>query len=455
MNKIKSFKSLSTALCLSSTVMVGHYAQGQSQYFTSSTVNGGTYSWDDANWSVSGGTSSGPFASDWTPGDFARFYGVGSGNAITVTVNASESMAGMYLDSGTATLNINDAGNGTGALDVTAGTAVTQNGYSWLPQGFLTGGGTVNINAAITGSGGVEEESGGGNLNLYGNNTFTGGFLATSSSTFIGFNNNNSFGNAASSQIGFDGTTFAIMNNTGSSSVNIANNVQTIGTTGVNFIGNSVTMSGNWYLGGGSSAINIRNNGVSGTKVTLSGVLSATSGNVTFSGANGGKILLSGHNTYTGKTVVGVSGDTIMTLQFGIANAIADSTGVILAGGTLDMGGFNQTVNGALAISAGSTISYEAGIASLTFANSASQTWSGALNLVDWTSADQIYFGTDDTGLTAAQLQDIEVNGTSENFILSADGLLEETPEPSTVSLGALAGFAGLVVCIRRRRQTA
>src|SRR5208283_6158845 len=114
--------------------------------------------------------------------------------------------------------------------------------------------------------------------------------------------------------------------------------IQTIVATSVNFIGNGVTMSGTWYLGGGSSAINIRNNGV-GTVVTLSGAMSGTSGKVTFSGANGGTIVLSGANSYTGPTAVGVSGDTNVRLTLGAANTIASSSSVIMNGGTLDPDG--------------------------------------------------------------------------------------------------------------------
>jgi PEP-CTERM motif len=439
--------SVCLGLCLSA-----NKASAQNQYFTT-VANGGTYSWDGANWSTNGSAGNvPPYASTWVAGNFARFYN-GSSDNYTVTANQAESMSGLFLNAGAAaTLNINDAGGGTGSLSIVAGTSqASQNGFSWVTQGFLTGGGTVNVNVPISGSGGVEEESGGGNIDLFGNNSFTGGFLATSSSTFIGYNNNNSFG-ATSSQIGFDGTTFAIMNNTGSSSVNIANAVQTIGTTGVNFIGSSATMSGNWFLGGGSSAINIRNNGVS-TIETLSGVLSGTSGTVTFSGANGGTILLSGVNTYTGATAIGVSGDTAMTLKLGIANAIAASKGVILAGGTLDPGGFNQTF-GTLGLTANSVIDFEAGGATLDFADSHTQTWTSGdkLDIINWNaSIDSIYFGDTSGALTAGQLGDIEFNGVSGDAELNSLGeLIQVVPEPSTIALGLLGGLG--VFLMRRKK---
>jgi len=437
-------------------------AKAQNQYFNT-VANLGTYSWDAANWNANGSSgNTGPYTFNWTAGNFARFYN-GAGDTYTVTVNASESMAGMFLNAGSAvTLNINDAGSGTGNFSVVPNTSqASQNGFSWVTQGFLTGGGTLNLNAPIGGTGGVEEESGGGNINLYGVNTFTGGFLATSSSTFIGFNNPASFG-AATSQIGFDGTTFAIMNNTGSSSLNIVNPVQTIGATGVNFIGNGVTMSGTWYLGGGSSAINVRNNGV-GTTVILSGAMSGTSGAVTYSGANGGTIVLKGANTYTGPTVVGVTGDTSIRLTLGAANTIASSSGVTMAGGTLDPDGFHHAMTSTtLGLSASSTIDYSAGAAELDFANSSGVAWTPALTLnlttagaVNWNnSSDYLEVGTGPTGLTAGQLGEIEFNGADKgDAAISAQGYVfdaGQVPEPSTIALSLLGGLS-LFWGIRRR----
>ena len=84
-----SLHSLCAGSCLLAALLANQ-AMAQNQYFgvTAGITTGGTYSWDDPNWSISGGTSSGPFASTWTAGDFARFYG-GAGDNYTVTVNAS------------------------------------------------------------------------------------------------------------------------------------------------------------------------------------------------------------------------------------------------------------------------------------------------------------------------------------------------------------------------------
>ena len=144
---------ITVGLCLS--FCAANHA-GAQNYFgvTAGITTGGTYSWDDANWAT---TSAGPFTSDWLAGSFARFTG-GAGDNYTITVNNSESMAGLYLVAAGATLNINDAGNGTGSLNVASGV-----------QGFLLTG-SVIVNATITGVGGVdpEYEGSGGNLSLFG-----------------------------------------------------------------------------------------------------------------------------------------------------------------------------------------------------------------------------------------------------------------------------------------------
>jgi hypothetical protein len=449
----KSLKFGSAGLGLLA-ILLANNAKAQSEYFDVNgttagygVVNGATYSWDGPNWATtSGGAAATSF---WTGGGFARLYGAAS---YTVTVNADESMAGMYLNGGAVTVNINDAGNNTGTLDITPGTALTQNGFSWLPQGFLTGGGTLNINAPISGVGGIEEESGGGALALLGNNTYTGGTLFISSSTLVNYNNNNSFGDP-SSQIGYDNTTFSIMNNTGPAGVNIANPVQILGgTTGVDFIGNSATMSGNWNLAG--YTVNIRNNGV-GTTETLSGVLSGTALPVTFSGANGGTILLSGVNTYTGSTTIGSTGDTAVTLQLGVANAISHSSSLILAGGKFNPGGFNQAMpTTTLGMTASSTIDFGAGASAVSFADSSLLAWTGTLNLANWNGAiDSLQFGTGTPGLTAAQLGDIEFGGNAATLgtaAFGANGTLIETPEPSTICL--LVGGLGVLCSYRRRK---
>lgn len=454
---VKSLKFGALTLSALLALLANKASAADTQYFGGSggIVNGGSYSWDDLDWSALNGSSAGPFNSPWlgtgdANGDFARFYG-GAGDTYTVTTGSDEQMAGMYLNAGSGVnLIVNDDGSGNGTLDVQVGAlqATGPSGFAYKTQGFLTGGGVLTINENISGAGGVEEESGGGHLQLYGANTYTGGTLFISSSTFVDYNNNASFG-AATSPIGYNGTTFSIMNNTGPSTVNLPNNVDIIGTVGVNFIGNSATESGNWSLG--VNNLNIRNNGV-GTTETLSGVLSGTGGSsktVNFSGANGGTILLSGQSTYNQATTLGISGDANVTLQLGVANAIASTSKLTLVGGTLNPGGFAQAFSGTLGMTTSSKIDFSAGSAAVSFANSSGNAWAGTLNLINWSYGD-LQFGSNPSGLTSAQLNDITFNGADQGLAaLDSNGFLILLPEPSTWALG-LAGL-GVLYAVRRR----
>jgi autotransporter-associated beta strand protein len=191
----------------------------------------------------------------------------------------------------------------------------------------------------------------------------------------------------------------------------------------------------------------LRNNGNSTSPLTLSGVISGTA-NVALSANNSGTIIFSGANTYTGTTTVGV-GTTPVTLKLGAANTIASSSSVILAGGVLNPDGFNQIMSLTTAgLTAASTIDYGVGASEVDFANSSSLAWIGTLNLLNWDpSIDKLRFGTDSTGLTSAQLADIEFNGGGlGTATLDSNGYVT-VPEPST-SLVLLC--ASLLLFIRR-----
>ena len=357
-------------------------------------------------------------------------------------------MAGMYLNAAGATLNLNDAGNGTGSLDITSGV-----------QGFIVNGSAI-INANITGVGGVDPEYGGSgaSLSLFGNNTYSGGTALTSSSTLVYYNNNNSFGSGTIS-VSESAGSFAPLLATGGSTITLANNfANTVSGSGVNFAGSAntaVISTGNWSLG--ANSINIRNNGNSTAPLTLTGVISG-SGGVTFSGSGGGTIHLNNRHSYTGTTTIGSAGDTAITVELGIANAIASSSSVLMSGGTLNLGGFTHTMTATtLGLTTGSSIDFGAGSSHLSLANSSALTWTGTLDLLNWNSADDtLQIGTDDTGLTAGQLADIEFDGTGlGDAEINSQGFITDVPEASTTVLGLAGGLGwlGLIWNSRRRKS--
>ncbi len=421
--KLLTFAIAGLVLCF-----LPNAAKAQSQYFgvSSGIVNGGTYSWDAANWSVVGGSSSGPFTGVWTNGDFARFYG-GAGDSYTVTVNQAECNIGMYNDNATSILTINDAGNGTGSLQVTNG-----------QQGFLVTSGSITIiNVPITSSMGGPNPPGGivpelsGSLYLGATNTYAGGTaLGDSGNTLVYFDNNSAFSTGV---ITLNRTAnFSTLGGYGGSALTISNNFSIYepetGTswTGVNFPSSTntpVTFLGNWTNGSSPLALDLRNSGGSSSPLTLSGQIFGSSALIFSANAGGdntaGTTILSATNYgFTGNVeVVGPAfatygGNTNATLELGVANAIATASRVVLYGGNLNGGGFNHTNNGTLVLSNSSSLYFGGG--NMSFADSSALPWTGVLNLADWVGAGSTYggtqfrIGTSAAGLTAAQLADIE-----------------------------------------------
>src|ERR1017187_2741500 len=175
-------------------------------------------SWDGTSWTTSATGAptdtyaSAVAASAGVGGVFARFNSTTT--PYTVTCNNSEDMAGMFGASA-VTITINAAGGG--ALNVLPSASLT----AGLPvQGFFTGGGNLLINAPMTGTGGVSENSGGGNLELLGHNTYSGGTVFNSSGTLTYFKFNDSFGTGP---IVLNGTSFAPILGTGGATITLGN----------------------------------------------------------------------------------------------------------------------------------------------------------------------------------------------------------------------------------------
>lgn len=177
-----------------------------------------------------------------------------------------------------------------------------------------------------------------------------------------------------------------------------------------------------------------------------SGVTSGLGG-ITVNGSY--TVKLTGNNTYTGDTTVS-SG----TLELGNNNRIANTSNLVMSGGTFHTAGFSETLGTLKLATADSTIDFGSGASALVFADSSGTAWdaSFSLSITNFdTGVDSIRFGTTVDGLTIDQLGQITINGSAAT--IDSDGFLAiAIPEPSTYSafLGLSALAAG-ALCRRKR----
>jgi autotransporter-associated beta strand protein len=338
-----------TVAALALAGLPAYHADAGSLYFIppGGTAPGGSYSWDDPNWSTSSsGTSPGP----WVAGSFARFY---QPNSYTVTVNNSETNAGMAEASttGGATLTINAAGSGN--LSIVTNSSLT----GGLPtQGFFAAAGqSCVINAPVVGPGGINV----GNWNcytaylyLYGTNSYTAGTSISTANVWVYFNNNQSFGSGPICLVLPTSGNMCALWPSGGAPITLANSWTNLGTGtyGVNFpsaANTPLTCSGPLFL---QASLNLRNSGDSTAPLTWSGVISG-SGNLNLSANNGGTIILSGANNYSGQTTIGTSGNSGVTVQVSSLNKVSGG------GASSSLGCPTTVANGTIAIGGGANTS--------------------------------------------------------------------------------------------------
>jgi fibronectin-binding autotransporter adhesin len=132
-----------------------------------------------------------------------------------------------------------------------------------------------------------------------------------------------------------------------------------------------------------------------------------------------GTFTLSGSNTYTGATTI--SGGTLNL--GGANNALPDDSPVTLGSAALAKSSTGTESASTLAVTGAATIDLASG-AALAFADSSEITWAGTLAITgSFVSGESLSFGTDATGLTAAQLASISATGFT-NFALDENGRL-------------------------------
>lgn len=275
-----------------------------------------------------------------------------------------------------------------------AGNNVSIGGTVTLSRDFRLGGGSI-FSSALPYSGGlvtftntVQDGTApgifdwfGGNVNLWGNNTFSGGVLAFPGSAdpetcFLGIGSNTALGTGQ-----FKATSTASGNlraDNGARSLANDFQFQTSSASRMGFAGvNDLTVSGRFDLGGGDLAgsgsiagprsLNVINAGIT----TLSGVISGTSAS-TLNKTGDGKLVMSNVNTFAGNVTVSagvllVNGNNTGAGSYTVnAGAILGGFGSIAgsvsvaAGGIIEPGASAGTLTtGNLGLVSGSVLTYE------------------------------------------------------------------------------------------------
>ncbi len=387
------------------------------------------------------------------------------GTSTSVSLGVSGTSSGILNYTGTAgTLakNINALGNGSDTVQnagtglLTLSGTLTKNGTTLALKGGSNG---ILVSGRIVGTSGSSD------------------LVIASGTTTLSATNS------------YNGPTY--VNNSGTL-VNGITNALPVGTTLV--LGGTDNTAGSYDLAGfnqtiasltsqglGAPNVIVTNSGVSGDSElkmsnggTFAGRIQDGASKKTNLTVDGGTLTLTGSNSYTGATTINsgtlalsnlsgpaLSGTTPITvnstgtLLLGGSNQINNiNTAVTLNGGTLNTGGFNETV-GNLTLTTSSTLDLgsSAGGSTMIFDGTSSNLGSFTLSVSNWTSGtDHLVFHQDMSGsLTKISFGDGWTTQQVPNW-KSQEGYYEITavPEPATI-IGALA-FVGLIVLRERRR---
>ena len=159
-------------------------------------------------------------------------------------------------------------------------------------------------------------------------------------------------------------------------------------------------------------------------------------------------LTLTGANIYTGLTQIDAG-----SIRLGASERLFNSGALRLNGGTLDTGGFSETL-GTLDMDNSSIIDFGAGSSALAFSDSDAQVWAGLiLGIVNWTPGDDTFrVGLDGVGFDTQLALIRFVDFGNAPAQIDANGFITPVivPEPSSALLCAFAGI-GLLSRLRRR----
>jgi len=366
------------------------------------------------------------------------------------------------------TLTVTGVIDGAGALTKTAAGTIVLTGTNSYAGGTTIGMGTLSVlndsslgasGTTITMNGGALQFLSGVNVptsqrsliinanstirtdgfvNWYGALSGSGLLTKTGSSTFSINNPDSSF--SGGYYVGAGGIRFR----GGDSAIGVAG-------VGITLASGATLLSiDNQTLGTGRTLTLV--SGTSNIYVTGSNTITLTwDGDIVGAGAlniNGnGIVVLTKQAAYTGDTTVSAG-----TLQMAGDNRIASTSSLILNGGSFDLNNFNQTLD-TLKLQDDSTIVMgDSGVNLLVLAASSGEAWITTASLTitgNVVSGQSIRVGTDSSGLTADQLDQILVNGNEVG--IDTSGYLTFVPEPA--ALAQIMGISALLFVGLRRRS--
>ncbi|MGB7158453.1 MAG: autotransporter-associated beta strand repeat-containing protein [Tepidisphaeraceae bacterium] len=482
-------------------------------------VAGGSWT-TASNWSPSGGAPNGEGASavfnanatsDRTITGATGTLGSITFNTTSVSLNNRSHTinGGLTLDgAGTSPATITVAGSGTRLATMSGPLVLASSLTADVSQTASTSlAGALSLNGAVSGPGGLTKDGagmmtlGGGAKSYMGPTVVSAGRLRiepaaapTASSSFtvasgaqVTFQNNgtyalgagplrlNGFGLGPSAPLGQLAGALNV-----SQVVSIGNHVVLESDAAINVTGTgkSLTLTGGISGAGGltfnaspvdptpllGTLVLTGAGSFSGSTVVNAGTLTAAS---TSGGAGGAGGALGATSSITINRQHELNDNQPATLQLGASDQINDAAPMTLNGGMLATGGFSEGSAGApgigaLGITEASIIDMGDAASVLAFAAS-NGTWAGPLDVYNWTGtlnagggADQLYFGTNGSGLSPSQLAQLTFYsdagitpvGHVATQLLTGE-VVAALPEPTAASMLAL----GAVMLLRRRRR--
>jgi len=397
------------------------------------TVSGGTLKWLASNQIANGAT-------------VTMSSGTVNLNGFNETIYAFTNSGGTFM-TGTGHLI------GTGATTTWSGGTNTVNDGGVVEDGHIViTGGTNTVQGGTTGgilqldSGGIGMEITGSTLTLNSDNSVAGTLVLQGDVT--------SHASGTTSQI------VSGLSNTNAGAIDLSGGTRTFtvedGAAANDLAIGAVIKNGSLIKAGAGLMTLTGANAFSGTTTITNGTLSLDSAGST-----------TARLASTSSITVNAGGTLLLSNSSGTSSndRINNSATMTLNGGTFNTGGLsehgasNNTAGiGALTLQSTSTIDMSSGASIIAFADSHSLSWTGTLNIYNWSGipwtgggTDELFFGTDSTGLTATQLADIQFysgSGTGAytvGALILANGEVVPIPEVRTFVPGFLALFVLLM----------